>query len=156
MDNKLEIWIDTNIIIYVLRTNKEYSAQARQLVQEAKVGNFTLKVSPLVIAECVFVLSGQQFKLNKEEVKTILISFINLKGVDCEEKAVVEEALTQFTKKGIDFVDAYLAAHARAVTPNHVISINVKDFIKIGIGTVETPNQLLDRVKPDVANGGES
>lgn len=147
MNEKMEIWIDTNIIIYVLRTNKNYSAQARQMVQQAKAGAFTLKVSPLIIAECVFLLSGRQFGLSREEIKTILRSFINLKGIDCEEKAVIEEALTQFTKNGIDFVDAYLAVHAKAITPAHVITVNVKDFIRIGVGTAETPEQLMDRLK---------
>jgi len=147
LSKKMEIWIDTNIIIYVLRTNKDYSTQARQLVQQAKAGTFTLKVSPLVIAECVFVLTGQQFGLSKEEITTIMKSFINLRGIECEEKGVIEEALGQFTKKGIDFVDAYLAVHAKAIAPNHVITVNVKDFIKIGIGTAETPQQFMDRLK---------
>ncbi|MFB5760054.1 PIN domain-containing protein [Paenibacillus medicaginis] len=140
---KTEIWIDTNIIIYALRTNKEHSPQARQLVQAAPQGEFTLKVSPLIISECVFVLMGKQFREKKEVIKQALISFINLKGIDCEEKAVVEEALEQYSKKGIDFTDAYLAAHAKAVSPAHVITINVKDFLKLGVN-VQTPAELMD------------
>lgn len=141
---KKEIWIDTNVIIYALRTNREFSPQARQLVTEAESGKFTLKVSPLIISECMFVLMGPQFRQTKQDVHTALKSFINIKGIECEEKAVVEEALDQYSRKGIDFIDAYLAAHAKAVTPNHVITINVKDFLKLGV-TVETPKQLMNK-----------
>ncbi|WP_165842313.1 PIN domain-containing protein [Paenibacillus xerothermodurans] len=141
MEKKTEIWIDTNIIIYTLRTNAQFSVQARQLVKDAAAGDFTLRVSPIMIHECVFVLQGRQFGVNKTEIKDALISLINLKGIDCEEKTVVEEALINFTGKGIDFGDAYLAAHARAVTPAHVITYNVKDFLALGV-TVETPEQF--------------
>lgn len=147
MAHRKEIWIDTNIIIYVLRTNKDYSAQSRQLVTEAAQGNLVLKVSPLVISECVIVLMGQQFRETRDTIKSLLISFINLKGVECEEKAVVEEALIQFAKQRIDFVDAYLAAHAKAVTPAHIVTMNVKDFLQLAV-TVETPVQTLSQSTP--------
>ena len=139
---KTEIWLDTNIIIYFLRENKEYSPQARQLVQEAATGKYILKISPLIISECVFVLMGSQFRRTKQEITLVLTSFINLKGVECEEKSVVEESLTQYSRKGIDFIDAYLAAHAKQVTPPHVISININMGVK-----VETPEQLLNNTK---------
>ncbi|MBP2115195.1 PIN domain-containing protein [Paenibacillus silagei] len=144
---KTEIWIDTNIIIYALRTNKDFSPQARQLITAAAEGEYMLKVSPIIVSECVFVLMGKQFNVKKAQVKEALTSFINLKGIECEEKAVIEEALDQFSKKGIDFVDAYLAAHAKAITPAHVITLNVKDFLKLGV-TVQTPIELMD-IKPN-------
>lgn len=141
MNKKIEIWIDTNIIIYVLRTNESFSPRARQLVNDAVMGKHTLKISPIVIHECVFVLMGKQFRATKEDIKRALISLINLKGIDCEEKAVIEEALDGFTKKGIDFGDAYIAAHAKSIQPAHVVTYNVKDFIKLGVA-VETPEQF--------------
>lgn len=141
MEKKTEIWIDTNIIVYALRTNKEFSPQARQLIKEATLGKFTLKVPALVISEAVFVMMGKQFRTKKEDIRDALISFINLKGIDCEEKSVIEEALNNFTRKGIDFVDAYLAAHAKAVTPAHITTYNVKDFLNLGVA-VDRPEEL--------------
>lgn len=127
------LWVDTNIIIYFLRNNKEFTPHISQLVKDAEDGKVILKVSPLVIAECVFVLMGKRFSAKKPAIKAALTSFINLKGVQTEEKAVIEEALDNFTMKGIDFVDAYLAAHAKSVQPAHIITENVKDFIKLGV-----------------------
>ena len=141
-DKKIEVWIDTNVIVYALRTNSEFSPQVQQLIREAGKGSYVLKVSPVVIGECVFVLMGRQFNRTKNEVQQALTSFINLKGVEAEEKEVIEKALLNFTKKGIDFQDAYIAAHAEAVTPAHVISVNVKDFKRLGI-LVETPEQII-------------
>lgn len=71
---------------------------------------------------------GRQFRATREEIKRALISFVNLPGVFCEEKEAIEEALDNFVKKGIDFTDAYIAAHARSVKPAHIITENIKDF----------------------------
>ncbi|MGP3788196.1 PIN domain-containing protein [Paenibacillus sp. 1A_MP2] len=142
--SKTEIWMDTNIIIYVLRDNEQYSPQARKLVQEANEGKYTLKISPLIISECVFVLTGKFFGRSRVEVADVLSSFINLKGIECEEKDVIEESLRRFREKKIDFVDAYLAAHAKAVTPAHVVTVNVKDFLVEGL-KAETPDEILKK-----------
>ena len=122
------VWIDTNIIIYYLRTNKEFTPKVKALVEDAKNGKIKLKISSIVISECVFVLMGKQFNATKQQVRDVLLSFINIKGVVTEEKDVIEEALNNFVKKGIDFTDAYIAAHARAVKPAYIITENIKDF----------------------------
>lgn len=122
------VWIDTNIIIYFLKRNKDFTPKVEALIEEAEKGNIVLKISPLVIAECVFVLMGRQFNTKKEVVRDVLKSFINLKGIYMEEKSVIEETLENFAKKGIDFTDAYIAAHARSVKPAHIITENIRDF----------------------------
>lgn len=135
------VWIDTNVIIYYLRNNKDFTPKVQALVEEAKNGIIELKVSPLVISECVFVLMGKQFNTTKDKVKLALISFINMKGVFCEEKSVIEEALNNYARKGIDFIDAYIAAHARSVKPAHVYTENIRDFKGLNV---------LAEVVPDV------
>ncbi|WP_373895041.1 PIN domain-containing protein [Virgibacillus natechei] len=122
------VWIDTNIIIYYLKTNKNFTPKVKALVQEAQKGNIQLKIPALVISECVFVLMGKQFNTTKKQVKTALLSFINLPGVIAEEESVIEEALKNYEKKGIDFIDAYIAAHARSVKPARIITENIRDF----------------------------
>lgn len=139
MSNVKAVWIDTNIIIYYLRTNKQFTPKVRNLIKEAGKGNYLLKISPLVISECVFVLMGRQFRATREEIKRALISFVNLPGVFCEEKEVIEEALDNFVKKGIDFTDAYIAAHARSVKPAHIITENIKDFKGLNVFAEVTP-----------------
>ncbi len=108
----------------------------------AEAGTLTLRITPIVVAECVYVLMGKHFQLNKEVIASLLTSFINLRGIETEEKEVIEKALTQFMKKGIDFADAYIAEHAKAVSPPHIVSVNVKDFEKLGIW-VDSPNELM-------------
>jgi predicted nucleic-acid-binding protein len=152
---KQEIWLDTNIIIYTLRHNKEYSETAKQLITEAGDGNFTLKLSPLIVAECVWVLMGPDFRLDKNKVAEVVMKFMNLKGIETEEKEVLEEALTNFTKKGIDFTDAYLVAHAKAVTPSHEVSVNVRHFIKLGV-KVSKPADIVVSVPNDKNKEGSA
>ncbi|MBP3038571.1 PIN domain-containing protein [Bacillaceae bacterium Marseille-Q3522] len=128
MTNVKSVWIDTNIIIYFLKTNRHFTPKIKALFEEANMGNIQLKISPLVISECVFVLMGKQFNVTKDKIKMALISLINLPGIFAEEKDVMEETLNNFARKGIDFTDAYIAAHARAVKPAHIITENIKDF----------------------------
>jgi predicted nucleic-acid-binding protein len=128
MGNVKSVWLDTNVIIYYFKFNSEFSPKAKYLIDEAGKGKFELKISPMVISECVFVLMGRSFRVKKDEIKKILTSFIQLPGVKMEEKNVIEEALDNFSKKGIDFTDAYIAAHAKSVLPAHVITENIKDF----------------------------
>jgi predicted nucleic-acid-binding protein len=149
---KREIWIDTNIIIYFLRHNDQFSPSVKQIIIDAGAGKHTLKVSPLVIFECTFVLMGKQFGIPKAKIAEVLKAFVNLKGIETEEKSVVEEALTSFTKKGIDLVDAYLAAHAKAVSPPHVITVNVKDFVKLGV-QVSKPEEIIFSLKAENEEG---
>lgn len=141
MSKVKSVWIDTNIIIYYLKQNKEFTPKVKALVEDANQGNIVLKISPLVIAECVFVLMGRNFSTKKEVIRDVLKSFINLKGIHMEEKNVIEESLENFAKKGIDFTDAYIAAHARSVKPAHVITENIKDFRGLNV-TVEVMEDL--------------
>lgn len=141
MSKVKSVWIDTNIIIYYLKQNKEFTPKVKALVEDANQGNIVLKISPLVIAECVFVLMGRNFSTKKEVIRDVLKSFINLKGIQMEEKNVIEESLENFAKKGIDFTDAYIAAHARSVKPAHVITENIKDFRGLNV-TVEVMEDL--------------
>ncbi|WP_163969761.1 type II toxin-antitoxin system VapC family toxin [Oceanobacillus halotolerans] len=71
---------------------------------------------------------GKQFRAKKETIKKALISFINIPGVVAEEKNVIEETLYNYSSKGIDFTDAYIAAHARSIKPPHIITENIKDL----------------------------
>lgn len=123
------VWLDTNVIIYYLHgKHPDFSPKAQGLINEARQGNIELKVCSLVISECVFVLMGRDFRKTKEEIKNILISFINIPGIVMDEKSVIEESLKNFSKKGIDFTDAYISAHARLNKPAHIITENIKDF----------------------------
>lgn len=140
------VWIDTNIIIYYLRYNKNFSPKVQELITAANNGEFKLKISPMVISECVFVLMGKQFYCKKQEIKMALSSFINMPGVEMEEKEVILEALDNYSKKGIDFTDAYIAAHAKSLTPAYVVTENIKDFKGLNV-TVETTVDFQDMRK---------
>jgi predicted nucleic-acid-binding protein len=110
---KKTAWIDTETIIYYFRENAEHSPKVQALIEAASRGEYTLKVSPVVLSECVFILRGRHFGATKEAIKTALISFINMKGIEMEEQKVIEEALINYVKKDMDFTDAYLTAHGK-------------------------------------------
>lgn len=142
MKERPEVWLDTNVIIYFLRTNEDYSPSARELVKQAEAGRFLLRLSPLVMAECTFVLMGPQFRRSKKQIADVLTSFIRLKGVEAEERSVVERALAHYSEPGIDFTDAYLAEHAKSCGSFGVVSVDIRHLSRLGVN-VKTPKDLL-------------
>ena len=59
---------------------------------------------------------------------------------------MVEETLNHYSRKKIDFVDAYLAAHARFVTPANIVTVNIKDFKNLDV-SARTPEEIIQKLK---------
>lgn len=54
------------------------------------------------------------YEADLQEISDVLIKFTNSIGVETEEKSVVQQALRDYAEKNVDFIDAYIAAHAKA------------------------------------------
>ena len=86
---------------------------ARTLIEGAERGEYTLQVSALVVAETAFTLESFYGHARKE-VARVLGEFLKTPGIRPGERDRVLDALDHVQAKGIHFVDAYLAAVARA------------------------------------------
>ena len=142
MKGRLVLWVDTNVIVYFLRTNKDFSPSVRELVRQAETGRFLLKISPLVIAECAFVLMGPQFRRTKTQIVEVLTAFGRLKGVEMADRSNVECALARFAEPGIDFTDAYLAELAKADPACGIVSVDIRHMSRLG-ADAKTPRDWL-------------
>lgn len=125
--------LDTNIIIRFLANDHEtQSPAAYRLFEKAARGQVILLLDPLVIAECVYVLKGKYYQLEKIEISNLLKKIVEFTQVEAENKDLLIASLDYYSNYNIDFADAYLASLAE-VQRLSVATFNKKDFEKVGI-----------------------
>lgn len=127
-------WIDTNIIIrFITADHPRMTEETAQLMEKAETGEVTLKVHAMIVAECCWVLESSYYGFSKSDIASVLTSFLTAKGIEAEEENVVIRSLERYAEYNVDFIDAYLAEHAKARHPDYIITYNAKDFAKLEV-----------------------
>lgn len=130
----MKLILDTNIVIrFLANDHLEHSLKARNLFEKMTKNELTLILDSIVIAECVYVLSGKYYGYSNGEIAEWLTKLIEFCEVD--NKEVLFIALANFAKYRVDFADAYLASKAEHLGEK-VVTFNSKDFEKMGINSM--------------------
>lgn len=117
-----KLWIDTNVIIRIITGDpKDLAEEAEEMIQKVEAGELVLRLTPLVVAECCWVLASF-YEADPADIGEALIKFTNSIGVETEEKDVVQQALRYYMDRNVDFVDTYIAAHAKVNPPEDVVT----------------------------------
>lgn len=117
-----KLWIDTNVIIQIITGDPiELAEEAGEMIQKVEAGELILRLTPLVVAECCWVLASF-YEAKSSDISDVLLKFTNGIGVETEEKSVVQQALRDYAEKNVDFIDAYIAAHAKMNPPEDVVT----------------------------------
>ncbi len=125
------LWLDTNILLRFLTGDPpDMAEKVVAMMQDAQDGKVTLRLSTLVIAETVWVLSSF-YKHDKNKIADTLISLLEANGIKADNKSLAVRALTQMSATNVDFTDAYLAETARAAG-EPVCSFD-RDFDLLGV-----------------------
>ena len=104
--------VDTNVLArFFTGEPPEMAVKARRLVERADAGEVVLVVLPVVVAELVYTLESF-YELERKEVATKLLSFLESRGIEAVESTRVMDALTSCRDRNAHFADAYLAASA--------------------------------------------
>jgi predicted nucleic-acid-binding protein len=122
-------FLDTNVIVrFLLNDEKNQAKKAKDFFETTVKNKEKLVITPLVLAEVIYVLEkfGQA---SKEELSKILISFLNLPIIIVEEKKILIDALLLYSKLKIDFVDCYHLSFCQAFGIEKIASFD-KDFKK--------------------------
>lgn len=136
------VWIDTNIIIRFLTSDHPtMTPETAVLMKRAEDGQIKLKIVSMIIAECCWVLQSPQYNFSPSDISSVLITLITASGIEMDEKDVILEALENYSKYHVDFIDAYLAARARIENPAYIITYNTKDFRNLGVN-VSKPTDI--------------
>lgn len=109
----------------------ELAEEVGEMIQKVEDGELILRLTPLVVAECCWVLASF-YEADPKDISDALIKFTNSIGVETEEKSVVQQALQDYAEKNVDFIDAYIAAHAKANPPEDVVTWD-KHFKRLDI-----------------------
>ncbi|OQP06087.1 twitching motility protein PilT [Geobacillus sp. 46C-IIa] len=124
--------IDTNVVIRIMTGHpQELAEEIGDLLQKVEAGELILHLNPPVAAECCWVLATV-YQTSLSDIAAALFKFTNGIGIETEEKDVVQQALRDYGEKKVDFIDAYIAAHAKANPPEGVVTWD-KHFKRLNI-----------------------
>jgi predicted nucleic acid-binding protein len=104
--------LDANVVLRFLTGEPEELAQpAAELMRRAEAGEFLLVLSPLVVAEIVWVLKSF-YRRSYRDIAGAVVPFLSADGVEVEEREVLIRAIELARDKNVDFADAVLALEA--------------------------------------------
>lgn len=105
--------IDTNVMVrFIVGEPEDQFEQVKALFGRADVGQVSLVLLPLVVAETVYVLTSF-YGHSAKVVAAALGKVIEIPALRVIDEAIVLDALDRFASTRVDFMDAYLAAAAR-------------------------------------------
>lgn len=134
--------LDANVIIYVL-TNRppNLAASSKTLLDLAAGGGVRLRVTPTVVAECVYVLQGRAFEMPRERIVHALSRLVRRQSVVCEDLEAVLRGLVEYAT-GVDFVDGYLIGRGQQ---SCVYTWDQRDFKgRVPLGPMPVTVELAD------------
>jgi predicted nucleic acid-binding protein len=113
----VKTWLlDTNLLIRILTGEPEAQARrAGHLLERCENGECVLRLTSLVVAEAVFVLTGKVHGIPRNDTADALIGFLESPSLEVEDRETLLKALALFRDHPIDFVDAWLAARAQVL-----------------------------------------
>jgi predicted nucleic acid-binding protein len=121
--------VDTNVLArFFTGEPHEMAVKARRLVEQADTGEIVIVVLPVIVAELVYTLESF-YGMERTEVATKLLSFLQSRGIEAVESARLVDALTRSRDRNAHFADAYLAASAVELQ-NPIASFD-RDFDKL-------------------------
>jgi predicted nucleic acid-binding protein len=111
---KSSVWVDANVLLRLITGDpQEMADKVAGIVARAERGELVLRVTPIVVAETVWVLLSF-YGHSKRQVADTLIALLLADGVHAEERDLVVAALEDMAAANVDFADAHLARVARA------------------------------------------
>ena len=107
-------YCDTNFVIrYLIGDNKEMLVKTQKVFGQVQTGKVSLILEQTIFTEIVFVLSSF-YKAPRNVITEILSELLAYKGIVCEDKESLLQALTIYSKQNLHIVDCILLAKAGA------------------------------------------
>ncbi len=85
--------------------------RASRLMRRAEMGEVLLILSPLVVAEIVWVLKSF-YRRSATEIAHVLVPLLSADGLEVKDREILVGALELARDKNVDFADAVLALEA--------------------------------------------
>jgi predicted nucleic acid-binding protein len=117
-------YIDSNVILrYLTQDPPKMAEKALKIFTEAKKGRLILLITPLTVAEVVWVLESY-YGHPKKDIADTLTQFLLCDGLEIESLELMIGSLNLFQERNIDFADAVLASQALRKGPPSIYSFD--------------------------------
>lgn len=122
--------VDANVLLRFLTGEPEEMAErAARLIGRAESGEVLLVVTPLVVAEMVWVLKSF-YRHALSDIARVLVPLLSADGLEVEDREIMVRALELARDENVDFVDAVLALQA-ARADETVCTFDETDFRRL-------------------------
>jgi predicted nucleic acid-binding protein len=130
-------FIDTNIFLrYLTKDDPSKYYKCREIFKKAIQGNIELVTSGIVIAELIWTLLSY-YKVQKADVIDKISIIVNTDNLYIPDKDVITDALVLYSRKNIDYIDAYNAIFMKRYGFEEIYSYD-EDFDAVeGIKRIE-------------------
>lgn len=104
-----ERFIDTNIFLrYLTKDDPSKYDKCRKIFKKAVEGKIELATSGIVIAELIWTLLSY-YKVQKADVIEKISIIVSTDNLYIPDKDIITDALVLYSRKNIDYIDAYNA-----------------------------------------------
>jgi predicted nucleic acid-binding protein len=122
--------VDANVLLRFLTGEPEVMAEsAARLMRRAEEGEVLLILSPLIVAEIVWVLKSF-YRRTAAEIAHVLVPLLSADGLEVKDREILAGALELARDKNVDFVDAVIALEA-VRNGEEVCSFDETDFRRL-------------------------
>jgi len=102
-------FIDTNIFLrYLTKDDPSKYDKCREIFKKAVEGKIELATSGIVIAELIWTLLSY-YKVQKADVIEKISIIVSTDNLYIPDKDIIIDALVLYSRKNIDYIDAYNA-----------------------------------------------
>lgn len=120
-------FIDTNIFLrFLIKDDPSKYNKCREIFKEALEGKIALATSGIVIAELIWTLLSY-YKVSKADVIEKISIIVSTENLYIPDKDIIADAIVLFSRKNIDYIDAYNAIFMKYQGLNEIYSYD-EDF----------------------------
>ena len=117
-------YVDANVVLRLLVGNPpDMAARARALFERMERGELELVLDVIALAECVWTLQSF-YKRTPAVIAPTMRELLLLPNLEVPERGLLLEALTLYEERGVDFVDALLAARLHSDGSDKIYSFD--------------------------------
>ena len=105
-------FVDANLILrYFTKEPPDMAEASLKTFSAAQDGHMCLIITPIIVAEVVWVLESF-YGYSKEQIAVTIIQFLHSDGLEVIDLDILIQALSLYEEKNIDFADGLLAVSA--------------------------------------------
>lgn len=135
------IFADTNIFVRLLTLDEPKQAKsAIDLLNDARLGKFTICVNVITVAELIWVLEST-YKLERPMIRRDILALHNTMGLEIEQPDLIIRAIDLYLIHNIDFVDAYNICWMQAHGMTTAYTFDQRHFSRVSGIDVKVPGQ---------------